>query len=191
MKFEYYFIIGIIIIIILLYYKSLTYPVIIQKSFIDNQYYTVRNDINKEQAANILANIKHKSITLINKLVKEYPTNKDILRLYKRFNPNNIFETTYKKNYTSYSVNKGEQIYICLRNINKDFENINTIFFVMMHELAHLMTEKYDLNNLHSNIFWNNFKLLEDKAVSYNLYNYVDYSKNPQKYCNTTIFSNP
>ena len=184
----YYIIIVVIIIILLIYNNSLHYSVIKQKSTLDNNIYTVRNETDKELAANILSIIKHKSIKLIDTLKTEYPNDDKIIRLSNRFNPNNIYETSYKTNYTTYSVNKGEHIYLCLRNINKNFVDTNIIFFVMLHELAHLMTIIYDN---HSELFWDNFKFLENKAIEYNLYKYIDYSKNSKEYCGDIIYSNP
>ena len=58
------------------------------------------------------------TLDLISLLHKKYPNNSEVNRLKLKFNPNNIYETNYKKDYTSYSVNKGEKIYICLRNQN-------------------------------------------------------------------------
>ena len=188
MKLKDILIFGILTIVIILYYKSLQYPVISQKSSYDNNIYIVRDELDKEFAANILSIIKKKSLKLIENLKKEYPDNDRIIRLSHRFNPNNIYETSYKKNHTSYSVNKGEHIYLCLRNTDKKFVDINIIYFVMIHELAHLMTITYDK---HSELFWNNFKFLEEKAIEYNLYKYIDYSKNPTKYCGDIIYSNP
>ena len=80
-----------IIIFIVLYFKSLQYPTINEISRIDNNIYIVRDELNKQQAANILAIIKHKSILLIEKLFIEYPNDNKILLLIKKFNPNNIW----------------------------------------------------------------------------------------------------
>ena len=46
----------------------------------------------------------------------EYPNDNKILLLIKKFNPNNIYETSYKKKYTSYSYNKGENFKLFVLN---------------------------------------------------------------------------
>lgn len=163
------------------------YRTINEISRIDNNIYIVRDELNKQQAANILAIIKHKSILLIEKLFIEYPNDNKILLLIKKFNPNNIYETSYKKKYTSYSYNKGEQIYLCLRNSVQEFVDINIIFYVMMHELTHIMTDSWG----HNNIFWDNFKFIINHAIKYKLYIFIDYQQYPQPYCGIKINSNP
>ena len=68
----------------------------------------------------------------------------DLKRLVKNFNPNKISETTVFFKYTSYSVNKGEKIVMCIRNkksANQDIIKLNTLMFVAFHETAHLMTK--------------------------------------------------
>tara|TARA_Y100000389_G_scaffold196003_1_gene228212 strand:+ start:300 stop:860 length:561 start_codon:yes stop_codon:yes gene_type:complete len=186
MDFGLLYIIFILIIIGFLYYKSITYPVIYQKSSIDNNTYLVRNESDKQLAANTIAKIRQLSVELISLLHKKYPNKAEVTRLKLKFNPNNIYETNYKQDYTSYSINKGEKIYMCLRNQN-NIVDINTLFFVMMHELAHVMTNNWG----HNKIFWDNFKFLIDNAVEFNLYKFVNYNQNPVKYCGIKIDSNP
>ena len=87
--------------------------------------------------------------------------------------------------YTSYSINKGEKIVFCLRS--KDTSNklvdINTMMFVAIHELAHLMTKSVG----HTPEFWTNMKYLLKKAIDIKLYVKQDFSKNPVNYCGTKI----
>ena len=60
--------------------------------------------------------------------------------------------------------------------------------FVSTHEIAHIMTKSIG----HTEEFWNNFKyLLKIATIKLNLYDKVDYSKNPKKYCGMTINSSP
>ena len=167
------YIVLIIFIVVLLYFETKHYSTINQIAKLDNKNYIVRNENNKQEAAELLALMKNKSNKLIYQLIKDYPTNKNIIKLNTKFKTTNIYETTYKKNYTSYSLNKGDAIYLCLRNINNKLHNENTIFFVMMHELAHIMTNDWK----HSPEFWGNFKLLTSNAIKYNIYNYINYNK--------------
>jgi len=192
MKFKYYCIIFILVTIGLLYYKSLHYSVIEQLSPIDNNKYIVRDELDKQEAAKILSILKNKSTILINKLSELYPNDDKIRKLVTNYRPNNIYETSYKKNHTSYSVNKGQKIYICLRNINNEFVNINIIFFVMIHELAHIMTTTWDVSaNKHSIEFRNNNKFLLNHATQFKLYKNINYENFPQPYCGIEINSNP
>lgn len=89
-------------------------------------------------------------------------------------------------NKVAYSVNKGEKIGICVRYKNKKV-NENSLFFVLLHELAHIMSESYG----HTEEFWRNFKYLIEISIRYNLYKYENYNTNPTNMCGTEISSTP
>ena len=118
-----------------------------------------------------------------------YPNNKDIKRMINNFNPDKISETGRNSKYTSYSVNKGEKIVLCLRSKDSKEKLIdeNTLSFVAIHELAHLMTKSIG----HTPEFWKNFKFLLQNAVKINLYKNEDYSKNPKPYCGIKVTDSP
>lgn len=116
----------------------------------------------------------------------------DLQRLVNNFNPNKISETTPDAKYTSYSVNKGEKIVMCIRNkktANQDIININTLMFVALHETAHLMTKSVG----HHPEFWDNFRILINIAVdpNVNIYKEVNFDLYPEPYCGMTINSVP
>lgn len=113
---------------------------------------------------------------------------KDIERLNNNFNEDNIHENTPDAKFTSYSVNKGEKIFFCLRNKKTDeLVDLNTIMFVAIHELAHLMTQEIG----HPPSFWNNFKFLLKVAINQNVYKYVDFNAYPKDYCGIKITDTP
>ena len=104
-----------------------------------------------------------------NKLEKDALTHikqEEIEMLIDRFNPDNISESTPDDKYTSYSVNKGEKIIFCIREkVNgknpHEIIDINTLMFVAIHELAHVMTKSIG----HGDDFWNNMRYLLSVAV--------------------------
>ena len=59
------------------------------------------------------------------------------------------------------NVNKGYEIYICL-----DGDDVNSAFYVLMHELAHMTVPEYD----HSIKFWENFEKLKKICIDSGLY---------------------
>mgnify|MGYP000312155023 CR=1 FL=1 len=63
----------------------------------------------------------------------------------------------------------------------------NTITFVAIHELAHLMTKEIG----HVPTFWDNMKYLLDVGIKLGVYDYVDYGDTPVKYCGTKITDTP
>jgi len=105
------------------------------------------------------------------------------------YNPKKIVETLPTSEYTAYSENKGEKLAFCLnrKKGGKKLIDINTLTFVAIHEMAHIMT----LSIGHTDEFWQNFKFLLENAIDENIYHPVDYKKNPQPYCGMDITDNP
>jgi predicted metal-dependent hydrolase len=127
--------------------------------------------------------IEKKRIDILTKLKR------DIDRLKSNYNPDAIAENTPDAKYTSYSVNKGEQLYFCLRS-KKNGEKLvdkNVMMFVAIHELSHLMTEEVG----HPPDFWNNFKFLIKIAIELKVYKYIDFNAYPKDYCGTKITDTP
>lgn len=168
-------------------YGSLTYVT----SKIDNNKYLVRNENNKQESADKLAKLNSKIVYFINQLLSKYKsTDKydSILRIKNKYNPNNISETLKNSNHTSYSVNKGEKIVLCIRQKEDDkYVDDNTMMFVIIHELGHIMSKSIG----HTDEFWDNFKFLLQEAEKMNIYQKKNYNKKPQRYCGMDITDNP
>ena len=169
--------------------EHLSNEVIYVKSSIDNNEYLVRNLKDKEEAANVLARIRIKLEKLCSIMKKKYPTDESVLRMNERFNSDNISESGKSNQYTSYSVNKGEKIVFCIRQKDEDESLVdeNTITFVSIHELSHIMTKSVG----HTTEFWDNFKRLLKEAVENKLYDKEDYTKNPKEYCGIKVSDSP
>lgn len=160
------------------------------KSSIDNQYYLVRNEGNKQIAANFLAEIRNDLINLclyISDNYKEYENVNidEINRFFYRLHPDNIIEAPDDKENTSYCINKGEEIAICLRhkNDNNKLHIKNTIIYVILHELSHVMSVTIG----HNDEFMTNFKFLLKAAIDAKIWKKINYSKYPVEYCGITI----
>jgi hypothetical protein len=111
-------------------------------------------------------------------------------RLVSRFDPDSLEENDITADSTSYSENKGEKIVVCLRDKTAHpFPLIeeNTVMFVLIHEMSHLMTASIG----HTPEFWNNMRKLLHDCVQLGVYRPVNYSKNPVKYCGMTISDSP
>lgn len=113
----------------------------------------------------------------------------DIERLVKNFNPDAFSETTPDSKYTSYSVNKGEKVVMCMRSKTDDEKLVkeNIMTFVAIHELGHLMTKSIG----HDPEFWNNMRLLLKIAIDNGIYKNIDFNKKPEPYCGITISDTP
>lgn len=195
----------ILIVILYVYLEGRAYEVKYVTSSINNKEYLVRNLPDKQQAADILAQLSTKLENVVNyisskdaeKIVKEVniekpnieKLKKDFLRLKNNFNPDKLKESTPDAKYTSYSVNKGEELVFCLR-IKKEGDKLmklNPMTFVALHELSHLMTESIG----HTQEFWDNFKIILQIAIKIGVYKHIDFRKKPEPYCGMEINDTP
>jgi hypothetical protein len=185
-----YIIIGFVIFICLkIYSESDAYNLKCIISDVDGQRYCVREREKLQLASDLLAEVTKRCKDLVAYVAKKYPDNEDVQRLVQKFNPTKISETLPTSEYTAYSENKGEKLAFCLnttKNGNKLID-INTLTFVAIHELSHIMT----LSEGHKQIFWQNFKFLLENAKDAGIYNPVDYKKKPEPYCGMDITDNP
>ena len=154
------------------------------KSSIDNEIYIVRKLPDAKQAANKLAEINKKVLRLISSLDI---SKEGVIDLVDNFNPRALSETVIGAKYTSYSVNKGEKISVCIRDIDNTFIYDNTILFVVIHELAHVMTHEVG----HTPLFWDNMKYLLEEGEKVGIYKPINYEKQPKQYCGMEINTTP
>jgi len=160
----------------------------IESSINGNKYY-VRNLPDKDKAANKLAEIGNSLQTLIDSLnEKDSEKGEYIQQLRESFNPEYITENIPGSIYVAYSVNKGEELSICIREKDTEaFIDNNIIIFVAIHELSHIMTPESG----HTPLFWDHMKYLLEQASSIGIYQPQDYSQNPVTYCGMEINSTP
>lgn len=128
-----------------------------------------------------------------NPLKMEYIQNR-IEQLIQNYNPKDIYEISPKNvsGVTSYTQDKKKLIF-CLRKKQKNKRNeyelhdINTIMFVDIHELTHMMNDMWG----HQSDYWILFKFMLENAVECGVYKPVDYNKNPIDYCGLILSYNP
>lgn len=125
----------------------------------------------------------------VNELDKKYADNEDVQRLVRRMDNVKIEESKNEEGTSSYTINKGELLSICVRYKpdNSKFHNDNTIWFVLMHELAHVMS----ITEGHGEEFMKNFKFLLVESEKMNIYTPIDYSNNNITYCGVRVTNNP
>lgn len=185
-----YIIIGSILLLCLkIYSESELFSLKCVISTVDGNKYCVRNREQLNESADLLAIVTSKCKELVEYVGKKYPEDKDVKRLVEGFNPKRISETLPTSELTAYSENKGEKLAFCLSNSKSSSTliDINTLTFVAIHELSHIMTKSVG----HKNEFWQNFKFLLENAKAANIYQPVDYKKKPKGYCGMTITDNP
>lgn len=151
--------------------------------------YLVRNLPDKNEAANKLGSISDSLKNLVNGLNENDDSKGEYIKQLKEsFNPKYITENIPGSIYVAYSVNKGEELSLCIREKDTEkFIDDNTIIFVAIHELSHIMTPETG----HTPLFWDNMKYLLEQASSQGIYMPVDYSQSPVEYCGMDINSTP
>lgn len=137
---------------------------------------------------------KENRIDIVNGLDSNILIAERVNQLLKKYDKDNIYEISplNATNQTSYTENKRKLVF-CLRNKKPngdgehDLHDINTIMFVVIHELAHMMNDRWG----HKDEFWKLFKFMLQEAVECKAYTPVDYLRNPIVYCGLKISYNP
>lgn len=172
-----------------------------QKTSQKNEYFMVQDNKNEpewisKEVANRLSRLSDK----IDKLVLDmyntnFPTITIAQRLFNRWkrireNPSGLRETSIEDKIAAYTINKGQELRICVRDRSKSdkiFTDENTMMFVMLHELGHLMSVTYG----HNTEFKENFSAVTTRALELGLYIYEPFDKENKSYCGTVITNSP
>jgi len=162
------------------------------KSEYNDKEYLVNNDEIKQDRANLLSLISIKLFALkkfLNKNINKYPEYKKyIININKNFleNRTEIIETDLNSSYTSYSVNKGDELYFCLTSkTTNELHDINILMYVALHELAHIACPEIG----HTPLFKKIFAFLVNISTELNIYKYINYNINPLEYCGMELNS--
>ena len=170
-------------------YKQSHNDMVYVKSNIDGESYLVRDLPDKQISADQLSKIRKNMITLTDYLVKNkskfpsYATYIDLLN--SKIRNSVIMENGEDSVYTSYSVNKGEQIVFCLRSRkNKnEIHDLNLMMYVVIHEMAHVGCPSIG----HTDEFRMIFAFFTQEAIKLGLYKKIDFKNNPMEYCGMTV----
>lgn len=162
----------------------------------DNRPYLVNDLSDKKEAADILSRVRSLLEKVIVTLNEEYPNDTRVTRIMRRINLDNIHELPKGDTRndqsghgtTSYTVDKGYKIVFCLRENGARFVEWNTLVFVALHELAHVMSISLNHDNQE---FWDNFKFILEHAIDRGYYQYHPYHEQPKVYCNMQINHTP
>jgi len=185
-----YIIIGLVLIAtILLTYQNYNKDISYIKSRIDGRKYLVYNLEHKQVAADILALTRKRLVEFCENMKLKYRNDPRISRMISKFNPDNIVETEPGSKYTSYSINKGEKMVLCLRSRDGQQRLVkeNVIMFVALHEMAHIMT----LSVGHTKEFWDNFEFILKEATALGLYQHINFNSDNYDYCGIKITDTP
>lgn len=159
----------------------------------DGQTYEMQNLPDKEKAVVLMAKIRA-NLTKLYEYYRDTPNvnQEPPVKLFcSRFSTDVFCENDMQSPDTSYSENKGQKIVVCLRDKTNPPQypliDENTVMFVMLHEMSHLMTETIG----HTQEFWTNFKRILQDAMQIGIYAHVNYARQPTAYCGMTITDSP
>jgi hypothetical protein len=159
----------------------------------NGQIYMVQEHADKMKAVDLLIKLK-KDLTIIAqkaleraKLEKNQQYIEYVSTIIGRLSTVYIREVEKDSPYTSYSVNKGEELVFCLRN-KKSFEfyDYNKILYVAVHEIAHIGCPEIG----HTKLFFEINKYLLETAKNTGMYEFIDYNNKPEEYCGIEINTN-
>lgn len=159
---------------------------------------------NRTEAANLLANTHNKIVNLLRHLKKKYRIDepgyvpegnilihKSLDALLDNYNPDVLYENDpAKSSATSYTNNKGESMFICVRDRTRPTKLVDPdiLLFVMLHEISHIANVR---SWGHDDTFWETFLFILHEAELIGIYKPVDYSKKPIMYCGLNVDYNP
>lgn len=186
---------GLIFIIIIIFILSVIIifrlertEVIYKKSSVDENEYLVRELPDDIEAANMLALLRKNMIILTENLFNNKEKYKDYAQYIDTLNDKIkkvvINESSPNSSYTSYSINKGEQMVFCLRSkTNNRIHDLNLLMYVALHEMSHVASPTYG----HDDQFKKVFAFVTSRAVELHLYSKINFKSSPAEYCGLII----
>jgi len=172
------------------------------KSSIDGRSYTVKSghcdkdsdscetfpQQSVQRAADLLATVRRNMEKLVDVLKKEYPKHSGIRLMAQKFQPDKILENEENSGLTTYTLDKGRKIAFCIRDrdgSHRLHDDINTLMYVAIHELTHLMEPHHNPN--HEGDFMKKWRFVLRIARDKGFWKYHDYVANPIRYCGIVI----
>jgi hypothetical protein len=129
-----------------------------------------------------LREIEKLARTFVADLRRAYPNDRNVQRL--RNWSGNLRELPMNgEHILASNVNKGEVISVCMLNKQGRLNARNDIVWVLLHELAHVMTSAYR----HDDEFWKHNKFLVEEAVQRKVYTFTRYEDHPKNFCGSVL----
>lgn len=207
----YIIIIGILVLLALWYSRDNTVPYHVA----GRKWNVVADYANAEESAKLLNKTNAKMIKIMDYMRKKYHTNDTdeeiqsegaehakvvmapndvhniVAALLRNYDPDVFYENDPRRSSdTSYTVNKGQAMYVCTRKRTNpnELEEEDDLLFVMLHEASHIANYN---GWQHDMRFWEVFKFVLTQAEESGVYHPVDYSKRPMDYCGLHVNYNP
>ena len=185
---EDFIIIIISIVVLLAIYFFNQRDLVSVKSDVDEREYFVANLPDKRKAANLISLLKRNLVNFRNRIKNDSnPEYREYIEnLIIKFDENTLVtEGLPKKNMTSYTINKGQEIVFCIRKKNLDLHDLNILLYVGIHEISHIACPEIGHTPLYNKIF----RYFLKRGIEYGIYQDDNYETNPQEYCGMTLNS--
>ena len=181
----------ILIIILVLYFYVFNDNRILVEAFDNNKYLIVdskNKKLNKDKV-DTLAKLHKVALTLANTMYKnKIPNAKTGELINNRLKNLKFSEVKQGDKSTAYTLNKDVEMGFCL--IDPPTHTIiilEKLIFVLLHELAHVMS--VDLGHGHE--FQENFSFIVKLAIKLGLWKDLEFEKKPLTICNTLVTTSP
>lgn len=199
-------IIIIIIILLTIHYIKNRHLIEVQVPGGEETYIVSTKFEDYKDAVKLLSRVNRKTIEILRYLKKKYVPNeftgkrmnndvfandmqKIVQHMLKNYNPEVIIENIPGGNDTSYTINKGQKLYMCIRNkVTHQLIDEHTVTFVLLHELSHI-GHYYGWG--HGKSYWEVFKFVLYNAEESGLYTSQNYRSRPVVYCGLNVNYNP
>jgi len=155
----------------------------------NGKFFEVLDEMNNQgKAVRFLEKIDRRISHFVKHLEEKHHNDKRIKR-FSKLKHRKIIEPELIKGTSSYTINKGEILAFCVRlkHNNTIFHDEEILDFVIIHELAHVISKSIG----HTREWLSNFKFLLQSLAESNLYIPVDYSKKNDNYCGVKVTNNP
>ena len=152
----------------------------------------VRNLDDKQVAIDTIKKLRFDIINLIDNIIIEEDIQQNefynyIYLIKNRITSMKMNEADAKNKHTSYTINKGDEMVVCLRSKkNQAIHEYNELLYVVIHEVAHIGCPEIG----HTKLFKKINQFLLNKAIQYELYRYINYEEEPMEYCGIELNTN-
>lgn len=187
---EYLLIIFLVFLSYLIFYINNNNLVLIESK--SGTKYLVNNDNDKFDKSNLMNDVVIRMFLLKNHLIKNidqfpnYTQYINQLDIHFTTERTKIYETDPKSDLTSYSVNKGEELSLCLKSKKTNsLHDINLLMYVSIHEMAHFACPEIG----HGELFKDIFKFFLNQSINISVYKDTNYAQNPVEYCGMILSS--
>ena len=151
-------------------------------SHVTGKAYLVKNLPHSQAAADRLATMELRVRDFLHKAEALAPGDPRLHNIRMKWN-GTLAETQVDKD-VAYSIGKNA-ISVCVRSPDGQLDSENTAMYVLLHELAHVASDKYG----HTDRFWLNMKFLLELAERTGAYTYEDFENTETSYCGLPLKS--